>query len=233
MVIDKADEAATLKALFDWVRFALKKSEGKPLHFRKMSHHQRIPYVSQIAGAPLTAINIIVNKQSVWRERFDARHRLYHYAVRLLSERISWLCRDRKRSVGDGSVELVFSNRGGMSYTAIGKYLDSLIDRRSKMSNAPDVRIAPGTIDGSKVRTFRHEESRGVQVADAVASSFYNALEAKYGFTEDRYARMLKPIVYNNRGRYRVYGLKFFPPPAEKLIETDPRLKWVVEDYSK
>jgi len=44
---------------------------------------------------------------------------------------------------------------------------------------------------------------------------------------------MLKPIVYNNRGRYRVYGPKCFPSPAEKLIETDPRLKWVVEDYSK
>jgi hypothetical protein len=78
VVIDKADEAATLKGLFDWVRLSLNKSEGKPLHFRKMSHHQRIPYVSQIAGAPLTAINIIVNKQSVWRERFDERHRLYH-----------------------------------------------------------------------------------------------------------------------------------------------------------
>jgi len=122
-----------------------------------------------------------------------------------------------------------------MSYTAISEYLDSLIKAQLKLGSrrSSDVRIAPGTIDASKVRTFRHEGSRGLQVADAVASSFYNALEARYGFTEDRYARMLKPIVYNRRGQYRSYGLKFFPPPAEKLIETDPRLKWVVEDFPK
>ncbi len=50
----------------------------------------------------------------------------------------------------------------------------------------------------------------GLQVADAVASGFYQAIEPQYGFTEDRYARMLRPIVFR-RGRHSSYGLKFIP----------------------
>ena len=129
-----------------------------------------------------------------------------------------------------GTFELVLSNRGGMSYTAINEYMDSLIIKaglKEAGTLVHDIRIAAGTMDAGKVLTFSRGDRMGLQVADAVASGFYNALEARYGFTEDRYARMLKPILYNYRdwGRYRGYGLEFFPAEAEKLIETDARLK--------
>jgi hypothetical protein len=121
-----------------------------------------------------------------------------------------------------------------LSSSAVREYLNSLLaNPKPSSAGANEVRIASGTMERTKVFTFPNEEVMGLQVADAVASGFYNAVEARYGFTEDRYARMLKPIVYNYRGRYQSYGLKFFPPPAEKLIETDLRLKWVVSDYSK
>jgi hypothetical protein len=239
LVTDKADDAATLEGLVDSVLVLLRQRVKKPLHFRNLRHHQKVPYIAQIAAAPVWAINVLVHKPSVSQtEVFGEEHRLYHYAVRFLVERISWLCRDRKHSVGDGTFELVFSNRGGMSYTAISEYINSLIIKaglKEAGTLVHDIRIAAGTMDAGKVLTFSHGDRMGLQVADAVASGFYNALEARYGFTEDRYARMLKPILYNyrDRGRYRGYGLKFFPLEAEKLIETDARLKWVVEDYPK
>lgn len=230
VVTNKATDARTLKTVFDSSRLVLNKSEQKPFHFRRLPHHQRVPYVSQIAGAPVAAITVLVNKQSVWRDRFSDRHRLYHYAIRLLVERISWLSRDRNGTIS----ELMLSTRRGLSSSAVREYLDSLLaNPKPSSARANEVRIAPGTMERTKVFTFENEEMLGLQMADAVASGFYNAVEARYGFIEARYARMLKPIVYNYRGRYRSYGLKFFPPPAEKLIETDPRLKWVVEDYSK
>lgn len=239
LVTDKVDENAMLEEVLNSVLLRLGKRKKKPLHFRKLSHHQRVPYIAQIAAAPVRAISILVHKPSLLkRETFNKEHRLYHYAVRYLVERVSWLCRDRKHSVGDGTVELVFSNRGGMSYTAISEYINSLVIKAGQKEAGTlvhDIRIAAGTMDAGKVLTFSHGDRMGLQVADAVASGFYNALEARYGFTEDRYARMLKPILYNyrDRGSYRGYGLKFFPREAEKLIETDARLKWVVEEYPK
>jgi len=50
---------------------------------------------------------------------FRERYRLYFYAVGYLVERISWLARGKHNPAkwgGDGTVELVFSNRQGMSY---------------------------------------------------------------------------------------------------------------------
>jgi hypothetical protein len=237
LVTNKANEAATLKGVVDPIRISLSKPVKTPLHFRKIKHHQRVPYIAQIAAAPVRAINVLVHKPSLLEpETFGEEHRLYHYAVRLLVERISWLCRDAKHTVGDGTVDLVFSNRGGMSYSAISEYLDSLIANAGLSiggSLVYDIRIAEGTMNGGTVSTFSHGKRMGLQVADAVASGLYNALEAKYGFTEDRYARMLKPVMYNYRGRYRGYGLKFFPPEAQKLVGSDARLNWVVEDYPK
>lgn len=90
VVTNKATDVPTMKTVFDSTRLVLNRSEQKPFHFRRIRHHQRIPYVSLIAGAPVAAITILVNKQSVWRDRFSDRHRLYHYAIRLLVERISW-----------------------------------------------------------------------------------------------------------------------------------------------
>ena len=237
LVVSKADDAATLKAIIDPIRISLNRPLKAPLHFKDIKHHQRIPYIAQIAAARVRAINVLVHKPSLLEpETFGKEHRLYHYAVRLLMERVSWLCRDAKRKVGDGSVELVFSNRGGMSYKAISEYLDSLIANAGlNIGGQPvyDIRIAKGTMSGENLFTFSHGKRMGLQVADAVASGLYNALQPKYGFTEDRYARMLKPVIYNYRGQYRGYGLKFFPPQAQNLIGNDPRLSWVVEDYPK
>src|ERR1700674_1880934 len=99
LITNKADHAATLQAFVDPVRIRLNKPVKKPLHFRKIRHHQKVPYIAQLAGASLAAINILVHKPSLSEpETFGEEHRLYHYAVRLLVERISWLCRDSKRT---------------------------------------------------------------------------------------------------------------------------------------
>jgi hypothetical protein len=68
----------------------------------------------------------------------------------------------------------------------------------------------------------------GLQIADAVASSFFVALERSgYGFTEDRYVRMIKSVMYRGRkGDYLGYGIKIFPSDAETLVKNDQRQAW-------
>ena len=64
-------------------------------------------------------MSVLIHKPSVKEpEKFRERYRLYFYAVRYLLERASWIRRDHRSrgDVGNGSGEIVFSNRSGMSY---------------------------------------------------------------------------------------------------------------------
>jgi hypothetical protein len=72
----------------------------------------------------------------------------------------------------------------------------------------------------------------GLQVADAVATGTYYAVRrTQYGHTEDRYVRMLKPVVYHHQGRYLGYGIKFWPREVDRMIDTDDRFGWVRAEF--
>ena len=128
-VITRATNDLSTVRLVDDVRQLLNKPEKKPLHFRDLKHEQRIPFVERISKARLRIISVLVHKPSLKEpEKFRERYRLYFYSVRLLLERVSWFCRDHKTNldIGDGSIEIVFSNRSGMSYEEMKDYLGTL-----------------------------------------------------------------------------------------------------------
>lgn len=63
-----------------------------------------------------------------------------------------------------------------------------------------------------------------------VASAFFAAVQpSRYGFVEDRYARMLKPVVYHRQGQYLGYALKFSPREVDATIVSEERFGWVRE----
>src|SRR5262245_53253787 len=77
LVTNKADDATTLKAIVDPIRISLSKPVKAPLHFKDIKHHQRIPYIAQIAAARVRAINVLVHKPSLLEpETFSKEHRL-------------------------------------------------------------------------------------------------------------------------------------------------------------
>ncbi len=201
--------------LVDTVRKQLGKPDKKPLHFRDLRHEHRLPFLGAIAGADLRALSILIHKPSLKEpEKFQERYRLYFYAVRLLLERASWYCRDHRpvHDIGDGSADVVFSNRSGMSYSEMRTYLDLLREQK----DTRDVRIDWSTIRTDQITAYSAGRRMGLQIADAVAGSFYYAVEpSQYGYTEDRYVKLLKPIVYHRHGRSLGYGVKFWPREAE------------------
>jgi len=109
-----------------------------------------------------------------------------------------------------------------MSYAEISDYLSYL----KKRSDSLDVQIDWATINPKQIVAFSPGKRIGLMITDSVASGFFRAVEpSQYGYTEDRYARMLKPVVYNHKGRFLGYGLKFWPPD-DKLLE---RMAWLGE----
>ncbi len=227
VVLRRENELEAVKVL-DGVKALLKKEPRRPLHFRKLEHHQRVAYVTAIATqrARMRTISILVHKPSIADvETFTQKYLLYRYATRLLLERVSWLCRDHRREgdEGDGTVDVVFSNRRNMSYEDIRTYLDVLRARG-------DTGIDWNVIRREQVHSLPHDQRRGLQIVDAVASSYWYALNPNaYGHTEDRYARILHPLAYAHRRKHAGYGTKFFPAEVEALIAAESRFAWVRE----
>lgn len=230
-VVTHRDEDLAAVKVVDAVRSQLGKPEKKPLHFRDLRHEHRLVLVDAIAKQPLRAVSVLVHKPSLNEpEKFRERYRLYFYAARYLLERVSWYCRDH-RHVGDerdGSAQIMFSNRSGMSYQELRDYLRVLQEQTGMF----DVRVDWEVIRSNQITAFSAGRAMGLQIADAVAGSFFYATQAsQYGFTEDRYARMLKPVVYHHRGRWVGYGIKLWPREVEARLLADERLGWVREAY--
>ena len=230
-VICKPKDIGTVQ-LVDTVRARLGKPEKKPLHFRDLRHEHRVVFVDAISKAALKTVTVLVHKPSLEEpERFQERSRLYFYSVRYLLERVSWFCRGHRRShdAGDGSAEVLFSNRSGMSYADLRDCM-TLLKRKS---SDPDRGIEWAVINQDRITSHTHGKRMGLQIADAVAGSFFYAVQpSRHEYVEARYCRMLKPVVYHRDGRYPGYGLKFWPLGADAALESDKRLDWL-KDYMK
>ncbi|MCH8306411.1 MAG: DUF3800 domain-containing protein [Candidatus Marinimicrobia bacterium] len=230
VVIKQFVELETVK-LIDEVRRIIGKPPNKPLHFRDLKHEQRIPYVSFISKANLKAISILIHKPSLLApETFKEGYRLYFYTVKYLLERISWYCRDHKvkEDFGDGSAEIIFSNKKTMSYEKMKEYLNKL----KANSGGFDLNIDWDTIKIDQIKALNHGKRMGLQIADAVAGSFFFSVEpSRFGFTNDAYVKLLKPVIYNKKGVYSGYGFKFWPKEALILLKEDKGLKWFENEF--
>lgn len=199
-------------------RMLLKKPPKHPLHFRHLRHEQRVPLARLIGTASVRTVNVLIHKPSIKEpEVFQQQaYALYRYATRLLVERLSWLCRDnRKAGYGDGTVEIIFSNRSAMSYDDLRDYLERL----QGGDEAAEVRVDWEVIRPTQVRAVNHDQLAGLQLADAVASGVYFGVNKNpFGETEDRYLRLLAPTIYRHKQRIEGYGLKFW---CDERVEID------------
>jgi Protein of unknown function (DUF3800) len=195
------------------VREVLKKPPKTPLHFVDLKHEQRVPYIRRVGALPIRTVSVLVYKPLITEpEKFqNTKYLLYRYATRLLVERVSWLCRDqRKTGEGDGFTEFIFSNRSNMSYEDIRAYLRLLLKQAE--ANPQQVQIDRTVIDPDQIRSVEHSKLAGLQVADAVASGFHFAVKKNlYGETETGYLPHLKTTLYRHKSVAIGYGLKFWP----------------------
>lgn len=180
------------------------------IHFCKLRHEQRVPVARVIGSLPVRTVNILIHKPSIADPEIfqQEAYSLYRYASRLLLERISWLCRDnRRKDEGNGRVQLIYSNRSAMSYEDLKAYIAQLQHK----PNGQVVNIDWNVIDANLVRAVNHDQLAGLQLADVVASSMYQAVNPnRYGDTETKYFQLLSKTVYQHKSKCEGYGLKFW-----------------------
>ena len=222
-IIRKADDLEQVK-LIDEVRARCNERRSdrtqippkKPLHFRDLSHEEKRHYARAIGASKFTLTSVLIDKSRLTNaEDFAEKNRLYFYATRLLVERISWFCRDLNRVAdeGDGSVDLVFSNRASMNYEELGEYFEHLENNRVAL----DYRAAPSLIKPGQILTFSAGRRMGLQIADATANCSFAAVEPSFfGLPDDNYWRLLQGRHYRRNGILWGYGMKLFPGEAEE-----------------
>lgn len=222
VVIRKRDDLETVK-LVDRVRAILRRPDHKPLHFRDLRHEHRVPFVAEIARARLQAVTLLIHKPSISDQAREENGRLYFLAARKLLECVSGCCRvERQPEDGDGTAEVVLSNRSGMSHDELRNQLQ--IPEAQEEGETAE----PLILRSEQIHIYSAGRRMGLQIADAIASGFFKAVEpSPYGHTEDRYARMLKPVVYRREKSYLGNGLSFWPEETESLFREDNRFDWV------
>jgi hypothetical protein len=215
----KSIDSQTVK-LVDRVRQKLKRPERKPLHFRDLRHEHRLPFIAEISRASLRVMTLLIHKPSLsGPEAFQQSSLLYYQAVHGLMESLCQFFNDARPREGDGTAEVVFSNRSGMSYEDLSLSLDT-----ERFMGTP--------IRYDQIYAYSAGQRVGLQIADAVASGFFKAVEPlEYGHTEDRYARMLKPVLYRKGETYQGHGLKFWPQQTKDSPSIDSRFDWVREAF--
>lgn len=227
LVTRKRADVDTVR-LVDRVRAEFGLPPKKHIHWKDLNHARKVRYAQLIATLRVRAVAVCVHKPSLQEpETFRERYRLYFYAVRYLLERLSWLARDRHNPAtwgGDGSAQVVFSNRQGMSYVEMKDYLALL---RTRQESGQDVRIDFERVPVDGISAQTPGRSMGLQLADAVAGAFFNALERdRFGNTEPRYVQTLSPILYRHEGELTGYGMKVVPRDAVAALRAEPALAW-------
>lgn len=112
----------------DEISSRMPEKKSRTLHFKDLSHNQRVVASQVIGTKPLRTISILASKRTIPEGIYTQRNQLYFYLTRYLIERISWLCRDMRPRApeGNGMVAITFSRRGGMSYDDFKQYLTKL-----------------------------------------------------------------------------------------------------------
>jgi hypothetical protein len=239
-IVVKATHGVTIP---EWLRNIKSKagiSAKTDLHYRNLPDFRKRVICSELARLPVRAFVLASNKKNMrgYRnpraERYSAQQWFYNFCLRLLLERVTHFCYEHAKSQGaDGRLlKMVYSERGGHSYGQTTAYHE-LLKNQAKAGALvlTKRRIFWEVLDWRLAEAVSHKSNAGAQLADVVASAFYQAVDTlpptKWN---NEFAKLLKPIVAMEDGHYFNYGFALQPTPPAKAKLTEQQ-KEIFEFY--
>lgn len=222
-----------------------KNYQSNQLHFAKMNEAKRLLSCGVLAEFPCRIFIVASNKKNMrgWRNKFAELKSLdanwfYCWLTRILLERVTHWVEERSiREFGRSEkLKLVFSNRGGLSYSQMKTYFDWL-----KMKSSAGNLFLPlgdmrwNVMARELVEIVPSFERGGLQLADIAASAFLKACDKfDTGACDPRFAKALKPrvaFVVDEEGfrTYSGYGVKLMP--SFKMANLLPEQKEIFEHF--
>ena len=238
IVIDRAAEPN----LVGWVkemRQAANARQGGSLHYHRITAARREPVCAVLAGKPVRAF-VLASHKSNLREYVNPRvlrmietGKFYNWCLRLLLERVTAWCEWRHGRLGTpiAPLQVTFARCGGHNYEELFSYFDLL---RMQVENGTLYRKGPGLaatlLDRADWSVANAEDEAGLQIADTVASAFYQAANTASPTRDLAPARALKPIIAGTKGgRAPNNGLTVWPLPDQAELPADARA--IFEDF--
>ena len=191
------------------------------LHYRTLSPTRKRVAGEAIAELPLRGFVICSNKknmrgyQNSRAAKISSQQWFYNWCVRLLLERITAFC--AARTLQDhglrAKVKIEFSERGGHQYSQTMAYHYYLRHQQQGgklylTKREPDTEL----LDWQLMKAYPHKTRAGLQLADFVASAFYQAIDTTgEGKWDVEPAKTLYPIMATENGSRRDFGVSLWP----------------------
>jgi hypothetical protein len=225
----------------NWVGSILSKTGNRPdLHYRSLSDNRKRIAVNEIAQLPLRGFVLASNKKNmrgyrnVRAERVRSQQWFYNYCLRLLFERITdFAYRHAASERAKGRLlRIVYSERSIHSYAQTAAYQELLkVQAKGGALVLKKRRIMWEVLDWRLAEPVSHKSSPGAQLADVVASAFYQAADTlpptKWN---NEFAKLLMPIMARENGSCMNYGVALQPTPTSKAKLNDKQ-KEIFEYY--
>jgi len=210
----------------DWIAemaAAMNSRQMRDIHFAKLSPRRKLLACEHVAKRPVRCFVVASNKQNMkgwqnpWAEKIPSDNWFYCWMTRLLIERVThWVRAHSIEQFGEvRRVKLIFSERGGLSYSQLNAYYEWL---RYKGDNQflPLGNIAYDTISMRLLEVHNHAGHAGLKLPDIVASAFFKAADVHdTGALDANFAKALKPRMARwpdkSGGQIAGYGVKMMP----------------------
>lgn len=216
------------------IRAAIESRQGPTLHYRQLSQERKSIVCTKLARLPVRCFAFLSNKKNMKGYKnlraeaargASTQEYFYNFCVRVLLERVTEFVEEV--SVKDYGapkhLEIVFSERGGLRYSQTIAYLDLLRQQARSETTFLDTRVIRWQVVHPKlIRSIPHTKSAGAQLADTVASAFFQSVNTSgVGMWDTEQAKLLKPRMWEKNGVFADNGMTLFPTPPRKAKLTE------------
>jgi len=213
------------------------------LHFRHLSEAKKGHVCAQLAQFPSKAFVVASNKRNMRGHRNDnaakvsgeisSSQLIYNYCARILLERITAFVEAHSiREFGTPkNVKIIFSTRGGHNYGQLFAYLELLkMQARAGTTYLKKREIKWSVLQHSLLEKKPHWTMAGLQLADVVASAFYQAIDVlDVANRTCAHAKALTPLMVRQNGLAADFGVTLLPHP--KIAALTPARAEIFNHY--
>jgi hypothetical protein len=239
-VVMKASREDRVVDWIDKIRADIGVTQRRDLHYRNLSPTRKLAVATALSNLPVRAFAICSNKKNMRRysnpraAKIPSQQWFYNWCVRLLLERVTGFCENRTM-LDHGKREMIkveFSRRGGHHYsqTRAYHYYLSFQQEGHKIylqKREPVTKM----LSTELMKDYPHYTRAGLQLADAVASAFYQSIDCLGpGRWETAPAKALADVMAKENGTTKDFGVALFPTPPWKA-ELTPEQRQIFEYY--
>lgn len=210
----------------DGIRTGLGVRQRRDLHYRTLSPTRKLAAATAIAALPVRGFVVCSNKKNMRGHenrnaaKIPSQEWFYNWCVRLLLERITEFCASRTMTDHGRKlpIKIEFSRRGGHRYSQTRAYSLYLDHQRKAGSTFLEKRLVrTDMLSTDLMEDHPHDSRAGLQLADVIASAFYQAADCLGpGAWDVEPAKALTRIMAAENGSKRDFGVCLQPTPAWK-----------------